>query len=422
MQTKAIFLSLAAVALAAPNPQFPATSMELSGNAPGEGGSFLGFFSMLLFGGTMPKSPMQTYLALYGVIQNQIANQLNNAGTSSLIKNVETLNNALNDQMTSYLVQIETFQNQTKARGIVLQKGQSAVPQQFVDRTMKGIDAMISSSLAWYQAPQFDPRAPTAFILTDVKDMGANLCLHTQAGNTKPGTNVVVDTACDLNSYDDKVWGVSPTTNQLILRTTVGDMCVTYKSDDGKNDKDHLAIYSIASPACQTGHQIKLLKDSNGFYGLYDNNVMLCIDRPSWYQFLDKIPVVVNPIHNKCFNKNYLQFQNRIPVNVNAAGAGGATGNSLTPAVTFDQIGVQLYFFPMIASVHIAALKELYQYGSLKGAALAQFNTKVQEYMIWLAAFVPMFDSYSTFVGIDSSTQINAAMTFFQSLQNVTIN
>jgi hypothetical protein len=403
------------------SPQFPAASAELSGTAPGEFTSFLGVFSSLLFGGSMPKSPLEYYLALYGTIQNQVSNQLNNAGTSALIKEVETLTNSLNDQMISYVAQVETFQNQSRDAGVVLQPGQSAVPPEFVDITMKGIDAIISSSLSWYNAPQFDPRKPTAFLLTDIKGLNPNLCLHTQDGNTKPGTNVVIGSSCDLNHYDDKLWGVAPS-GQLILRTVVGNMCVAYKGNNGKNNKDHLAIYSIDSPACQTGIQIKFIEDESGLFGLYENNVMLCIKKAKWYQFLSRIPVIANPLHNKCENANFLQFQNRIPVNINAAGAGGATGNSLTPALTFDQIGVQLYFFPIIASVHLASLKELYQYGSLKETALSQFDAKVEQYMIWLASFVPMFDSYSTFVGIDATEQITTAMDFFQNLQNVTIN
>ena len=409
VQITSALLFIAASVFAAPRPQFPAPSAELSSHAPGEGEGFGAFFEILLFSGTMPKTPMENYLDLHGVIQNQIANQLNNQGTADLIKNVETLSDSLNDQMQSYIAQVTLNQNENVA-----------VRPQFVDTAMQGIDAMISSSLEWYQAPQFDPRTPTAFILADVKGMGPNICLHTQAGSTQPGTNVVADTACDLNSYDDKLWGVSPT-NQLILRTTVGDMCVTYKGDEGKKVEDHLAIYSIDSPACQSGRQIKLIADKNGKYSLYDDQVMLCILQPNWYQFMAKIPVIVNPVHHKCFNSNYLEFQSRIAVSINGAGNGGATGNSLTPSVTFDQIGVQLYYFPLIASVHIAALKELYQYGSLHEYALAHFNTKVENYMIWLAAYVPVFDSYSAFVGIDSSAQITEAMTFFQNLQNVTI-
>ena len=406
--------------LGAPSPQMPATSAELAGNAPGEGGSFLGFFSALLFGGPLPQSALKQYLAMYGVIQNQISNQLNNAGTAELIKEIETLNDNLNDQMTSYIAQVEAYINQTKAAGIVLAPGKSAVPTSFVDTTMAGIDAMISGSLSWYHKPQFDFRHPTAFMLTVVKGMG-NMCLHTQSGSIEPGTNVVVDTACDLNSYEDKVWGVAPS-GQLILRTNVGDMCITYKSGEGKNRKDHLAIYSIMSPACQAGYQVKLIQDKNSTYGLYENNVMLCIQKPKWWQFIDQIPVIANPFFRQCHNSNFLQFQNRIPININAASTGGATGNSITPPMTFDQIGVQLYYFPLIASIHIAALRELYLYGTLKEYALEQFNNKVKNYINWLAAFVPMFDSYSVFVGIDATAQIDTAITLFKGLKNATIN
>ena len=420
MQLNSRIFPLLFLATVSASPQAPATSVEVMGHAPGEGEGFKGFLSVLLYSGEMPKSPMDSYKTLYGVIQNQINNQLNNHYTSKLIQSMDMLFNSLNDQMFYYIQQTEKATNDSIAAGKNI-SGDSAVDPSFVDKAMKGIDDLLSISLDWYQPPSFDPVNPSAFILADIKGLGSNICLHTQSGSVKPGTNVVVDTACDLDSYDDKVWGIGPD-NRLILRTNLGDMCVAYKDDDGNSQNSHLAIFSIVSPACSKSRfPIRLLQAKDGSFSIYDGNVMMCIQKPKWHQFMAKIPVIVNPLKFKCYNDNFMQFQSRIPVNINVAGAGGSTGNSITPPRSFSEIGVQVYYFPLIASVHIAAMQEMFQYGTLKQDALAKFNMKVDSYMTWLAAFVPMFDSYSIFVGIDSTQQINQAYTFFMNLQNTTI-
>ena len=258
--------------------------------------------------------------------------------------------------------------------------------------------------------------------------MGAKYCLHTKNFNLADGSDLAVDTQCNLNSMDDKLWGIAPN-GQLVLRTNNGDKCVAYNSKNGDDHSKHLAIFDINSKQCASSRPIKLLQAADGTFSLYDGNRMLCVGDGTKDKDAD---VIVSTekysnwkhwfgTHNGCKNNNALQFQTRIPIVLNTAGAGGATGNSVTPPNTFDEIGVQLFYFSHFASFHLAGLKEMYLHGESTAFAQSQYNIKVQEYKAWISTFVPVFELYANFAGINATAQIQDAKNFYGALTKATL-
>ena len=97
------------------------------------------------------------------------------------------------------------------------------------------------------------------------------------------------------------------------------------------------------------------------------------------------------------------------------------TPGSLTPAYSFDQIGIQIFYFPSFATYHLAALKEQYLHGVSTQIARTQYTKKVQEYSSFLNTYLPIFASYADFIRVDSNKQINDADTFLQILKTSTL-
>ena len=250
--------------------------------------------------------------------------------------------------------------------------------------------------------------------------MGPKYCLHTKNFNMVDGTDLVVDTKCNLNSLDDKLWGIAPN-GQIVLRTNNGDRCVAYNSRNGERYGKHLAIFDINSKQCASKRPITLRGAADGTSSLYDGDRMLCISDGKKPDNLDVI-VSLEKRSNKCKNSNLLQFQTRIPVILNTAGEGGASGNSVTPPVSFDEIGVQLFYFSHFAQFHLTSLKEMYLHGQAKAFAESQFNIKVEQYKQWIETFVPVYELYADFANINASTQIKDAKDFHASLSKANLN
>ena len=205
------------------------------------------------------------------------------------------------------------------------------------------------------------------------------------------------------------------------MRTNVGDKCVAYNSKNGERYGKHLAIFDINSKQCASNRPITIREAADGTSSLYDGDRMLCISSGKRIKNIDVI-VSREKRTNKCKNSDLLQFQTRIPVILNTAGAGGATGNSVTPPVSFDEIGVQLFYFTSFAQSHIISLKEMYLHGQAKAFAESQFNIKVEQYKQWIETFVPVFELYAAFANINASAQIKDAKDFHDSLSKANLN
>ena len=250
--------------------------------------------------------------------------------------------------------------------------------------------------------------------------MGPKYCLHTKNFNLADGTDVVVDTQCNLNSLDDKLWGIAKN-GQIILRTNVGDKCIAYNSKNGERYGKHLAIFDINSKQCASKRPITIREAADGTFSLYDGDRMLCLSDGKKPDDLDVI-VSLEKRRNKCKNSNLLQFQTRIPVMLNTAREGGASGNSVTPPASFDEIGVQLFYFSHFAQFHLTSLKEMYLHGQARAFAESQFNIKVEHYKQWIETFVPVYELYAAFANINASTQIKDAKDFHASLSIANLN
>lgn len=98
------------------------------------------------------------------------------------------------------------------------------------------------------------------------------------------------------------------------------------------------------------------------------------------------------------------------------------TGTSLTPSKSFDEIGIQVFYFPTLAAAHLTVLKEMYQFGTLKESALSQFHNNVEQYKLWLDVYVPIFEAYSAFASINSTLQISDAKFFRSALDHADIS
>ena len=89
---------------------------------------------------------------------------------------------------------------------------------------------------------------------------------------------------------------------------------------------------------------------------------------------------------------------------------------------SFDEIGVQLFYFSRFVHFHLIALKEMYLHGESAEFAKSQFNIKVEEYKRWIQMFVPVFESYAKFANINATDQIQDAKDCYLSLQKATLN
>ena len=361
-----------------------------------------------------------SYLCTYCRIQNQINTVLNNHDVSKMVSNLQTLSQNINDQTLAYLAQMGITKNtQTTLHGMA----SGTVPIPFitsvqVDQQMKMMDATLGAPNNWYTTISQPMAANSAFVLANVPGLGANRCLHTMNFNLADGTDLVVDENCNLNSLDDKLFAVGPE-NKLIFRSNNGDKCITFNSGDGNDESHHLAIFDINSNQCKSSsHVMKLLKTQRDTWAIYDENRMMCVGDGG--KDKDK-NVLVSYRANGCLNDDKLEFTMQIPVLVNSGGSGGSSGNSITPPNSFDEIGVQLFYFSRFAGIHLASLKEMFLHGASPAYAQQQFTQKVKEYQMWLGVAIPSVEMYASFKGINATEQLTDAKNFRNSLVGATI-
>ena len=378
-----------------------------------------------------PPNPDQIYQAIYGRIQNQINTAINNKDVSEMVNNLQALSVTLNDQTVAYLALLGINENtQQTLRNMAAGTAQIPfVTAEQVDTEMHSVHTILSAPTGWYYPPPQN-NASLSFVLTGVAGMGDHLCLHTRDFNIADGTDLIVDDQCNMNSLDDKMFGIAPG-SELIMRTNSGDKCIAYNSKKGDDMGKHLAIFSTSSKQCESSnpHIVKLRQAADKTWSLYDGDSMLCIGdgkkgnsinvivtREKYYRKSD--PAHWFPQYKGCKNNGYLQFYNIIPVILNTGGSGGATGTSVTPPLSYDEIGVQVFYFGHFAAYHLAALKEMYLHGSSSSKEFARvaYNSKVEEYKDWIVAYVPVFEKYARFANINATQQISEAKNFFVAL------
>jgi hypothetical protein len=360
----------------------------------------------------------EVYVKMWGLIQNQLSGSILAKNKAQLVQTLSTLTVNINQQITGYLSQLNLLgQTQPQITAMLNRNGGALVaPVDTVDTFMKGIDTILSASLEWYNPLTVDLAKPQAFILASAKN---GICLHTKDFRIDDGTDLVADNECDLNNLSDKMFHVDENL-VLHMRTEKGLKCVTYNGKDGKNMKKQLSIFSVGSDSCKKGKKITLNPQDGGFAMFDGLQNMLCIGKRKRKKNLNVI--VTRQTGKKCKNNGLLIFDSMIPIILNDPKTGGKSGSTVIPSRSFEEIGIQLYFFSNIATVHLLALKELYNFGSLQPAAKAQFKNKLNDYKDWLEKVVPIYTVYSTVMNIDAKAQLEEASAFYEMLSSASLD
>lgn len=214
--------------------------------------------------------------------------------------------------------------------------------------------------------------------------------------------------------------------NRLLLANKGHFMCVAYKSKDGTDIKQPLAIYGIDSAQCKSKSVIRMKQDpKDKSWILNDGKTDICaVDGskqnigdfglpPSRLATPEKYTVKDNPVafcddgmctmdtetegQHPCLNNGQLKFQTMVPIILNSPGSGGATGATFEPPLQLDEIGVQLYYFPKFARIHLMALKEMFLFGNDITVSPSQFGflQRVADYKDWLDVYSKVFEAYS---------------------------
>ena len=191
---------------------------------------------------------------------------------------------------------------------------------------------------------------------------------------------------------------------ELLFYSPVGVMCVS------TSRHGHLAIYSQDSPKCRNPSKITVRKTKAGNFAIYNGTAPACMDyikgRGTYYPGL--------AIGKKCAHVDPITFDTRIPVPL-------APG-SLHTAQSYDELAVQMHYFVPLVSIHLAALKEIYLYGSMKGFAKEQFNTKKQQYLNWISSYLPIFEQYVGIAGFNATRQIETLYAFQKHLDSASLD
>ena len=317
-----------------------------------------------------------------------------------------------------------------------------------VDVEMKMMDALLSAPNEWFTPVPQSSLSNNTILSSFVLAEDGGICLHTSHFNIADGSNLIVDHQCNLNSLDDKMFALVHPNNRLILRTNTGDKCVTYNSKDGKNVGASLAVFDMNSEQCRQGRPISLkrvayapMKNSSTLlpsrapresWSLFDGDSLLCLAKSRRNLYRDSI-ISTLPYKtlfglwqttNECGNVHALKFSTMIPIVLND-GQALDSGASVTPPQTFDEIGVQLSYFSVFATLHLAALKEMYFNGLSTKFAKTQFDVKLVEYKDWLVTFIPVYEIYADFAGIkEAKPTIEQAKRFaaLLELENLKMN
>ena len=361
-------------------------------------------------------TPEELYNKIWGYVQDQISSTVMFKSKAQLVLSLISLTKNLNQQVVGYLVELQLL-NQTPEslfQLIYTNNGTLNATRDSVDVSMKAIDTILASSFDWYNPITINQHRPSTFILGSALK---GVCLHTREFNIIDGTEVLVDNECDLNNLADKSWSLD-SRNRLLLRTTQGLKCLAYNGKSGTNLKRHLAIFGIESFQCAKGRLITLHHGkSSGEATIHDGTDMICVSSNTASKNLHTL--VTTKSGKKCKDK-ILTFDTIIPIPLDDTDPDNP-GTNLEPARSFEEIGIQLFYFSKIAALHLMALKELYNYGTLQKQAEYQFYTKVAQYKKWLEVVLPMYASYSMLMNINSTEPIAEATVFYRSLKHVNL-
>jgi hypothetical protein len=350
----------------------------------------------------------QMYKQVWGKIEIQVNGAINAKAAAQMKDRLNTLSHNVHDQSIAYL----------SLMGITNTKDFATAPPPLitahqVDIMMQPFDDILSASNGWYSTTPVDPKNPDAFVLASSGSSGKR-CLHTRDFNLDAGTVLVVDSECKMSSVSDKMFAVEDGTERLLMRTERGVMCAAYSDRKGTNRNKPLAIFSIFSRQCVEGRKILLKRNKDGGFSIYEKgqDKMLCLGTGLMKK--NKNVIVSTERRRTCVDNDFLTFQTKVPI---ALGSG-----SLTPAYSFDELGVQLFYFPHFATYHLAALKEMYLFGTNKRGAKVQFENKVEDYKLFLKRYLPIFEAYNSYVGLGAEDQIESVKVFQGILDEATIN
>ena len=362
--------------------------------------------AVLIFATRNNLNPDEMYQKIWGKIEIQINGAINAKAAAQMKDRLNTLSHNVHDQSVAYL----SAMGISNTADIITNPNPSLTANQ-VDLMMRPFDDILSASNGWYSTTPANLQNPDAFVLakTDL-DKGERRCLHTRKHVIDDGTELVVDSECKMDSLDDKMFAIEDGTQRLLMRTERGVKCVTYNDKKGTNLRKHMAIFDIHSRQCVEGRKIIVKRNGAGF-SLYDDGHMLCVGIGKKKNNLN---VIVSTKRKKCLNNNSLVFKTMIPIVLNPG--------SLTPAYSFDELGIQLFYFPAFATYHLTALKEMYLFGTNKRGAKAQFTKKVTDYKKFLAENLPVFQAYNDYVGMGAEKQISEALTFYGILEKSTLD
>lgn len=384
-----------------------------------------GVATALLF--PITPTPEEVFSKIWGYIQTQTNDAIVSKDKAKLTQDLATLTVNLNHEVVGYLAQLQILDQTPASLAAVLNArgGFLSVPPDSVDLAMKGVDTMLSSSLIWYSTLPLDVENPDVFVLASTS---LGTCLHSKQSKIVDGTELVMDNQCDLNILADKMFSLGPD-NRLIMRTSLGLKCVAYSSKRGDNVKKHLAIFDIKSSACQLGRPITVHRATNGVLSMFDGLSQICVNSKTGEKNLNSLITAAAAAAKKeapagkrqCLKGSLLYFDGRIAVPLVSSSDGGATGSNIVPAISFEELRIQLFYFPKLATIHLLALKEMHAYGTFKEGAKHKFFLKVNQYKLWLEKVIPIITTYSTFMGIDSSAAIQDAQVLLSSLPNSTL-
>ena len=358
-------------------------------------------------------TPEELYNMIWGYVQNQISATAIFNSKAQLVQSLISLTENLNQQVIGYLAELKLLHQTPESLQKLLDSNNGTLnaSRSSVDVSMKAVDTILASSFDWFTPLSPTHHPPSTFILGSAK---RGVCLHTKEFNIKDGTLVVVDNECDLNNLRDKSWSLD-SRNRLRLQTSEGLKCLAYNDKNGKA----LAVFGIESRHCTKGHLITAKFGKDGQVFIYDGNERICVSSSTATKKMNTL--VKRQKGHECKGNNQLYFETVIPIPFNEM-TKDDPGTILEPARSFEEVGLQLLYFSKIAALHLLALKEWYNYGTLQRQAKYQFYTKVAEYKSWLEVVLPMYASYATLMNINSTDAIVEATVFYKALGNANLD
>ena len=358
------------------------------------GGAIAGALLMGIASLFMPPilTPDQIYNRIWGKIQSQIGTSIAAHSTAesqsqigTLMQNIATIVGTLNT---------------------------SPVPASIVDQLLSVHNSLMSNTV-WYQLPG----SVDNFVLCGPVNGEKTECLHTR--QVRDWAFARVDAEANLDSLTDMTWTLNES-KELMMSQPGQKYCLAHDRDGAL--KHYIAIWKEDEERCKR-RSFKLWQHQKGnnetLWSIKDNDDDVCVFTGGKD---GRVLVNRNARDGKCQNNGNLLFRYKITIPSNKPGTGGATGDSTTATQSFGQIGIQMYYFPQLATAHLVALKELHIRSPGDGTYGSLFEQKVKEYKAWIDYYGPIFSSYSDLKGFDPKPTMDRVMEFRQQLDKATLN